>query len=142
MADKLVFFSKSADAAPGKGQHEVAAPANYETLKAIKDWRRRLSNFDTSVTFEWIGEASLGISFPAGTRWRSLEHVFQGSKMALASAEAAALFAGEEPAVGPEGADAQKRRKAVMLNTTQLKRWDEIQDLVSAIESWALRVAV
>jgi hypothetical protein len=50
--DRLAFFSGSADLAPGKGAHEVVArKEDYRVLAGMKDWRKRLSNFDTEVEF-------------------------------------------------------------------------------------------
>jgi hypothetical protein len=131
--DVLAFYSGSADAAPGSGANErVADKKRYGALAKIPHWRRRLSNFDTEVTFEW--EGSNGIEFPKGTQWRSIEHAFQGAKTALKDKTKALLFtvnSGSPLGLG-EGADAQKNRKMVLLNEEELAHWATISDSVMA----------
>jgi len=131
--DVLAFYSGSADVAPGAGVHErVSDKSVYAALAAIPHWRRRLSNFDTEVTFEW--EGACGIHFPAGTRWRSIEHAFQGAKTALKDMDKARLFtvnSGSPLGLGT-GADAQKKRKMVLLTAAELAHWDSIRDEIMA----------
>lgn len=69
MADKFVFYSKSADAKPGRGQGEnVRNPKDYTELEKIKDWRKALSNFH-------IAPFKLD-----DNEWNSVEHFFHAVK--------------------------------------------------------------
>lgn len=115
MADRLFYYSGSADLALGSGVHErVSDPARYAGLAARPGWRRMLSNF-------WCADFTLG-----GRRWRTVEHCFQGAKIALADDEAAAGFAldsGSDLARG-DGAAARKQRKLVVLAPAQLAAWE------------------
>ena len=53
--DKLLFYSKSADKATGKGSNEIVQDASlYTQLNDIKDWRKMLSNFHMCV-FKYDG---------------------------------------------------------------------------------------
>jgi hypothetical protein len=82
ISDKFVFYSRSRNAFPGKGVHEIVSNINdYTELKKIKNWRRMLSNFDTSCDFTWNGY-----------RWRSIEHAFQSTKIGLENKDIAYMF--------------------------------------------------
>ena len=115
MEDRLYFFSGSADLPPGHGVYErVADPARYGALAGVRHWRRMLSNF-------WPADFTLG-----KRTYRTVEHAFQAAKIALvdpALAERFALESGTELARG-DGAAARKHRKLVLLDDTQLRRWD------------------
>lgn len=115
MADRLYFFSGSADLPPGQGVHEeVADPARYAPLAGVRQWRRMLSNF-------WPAQFTLG-----GRTYRTVEHAFQAAKIALvdpALAERFALESDTELARG-DGAVARKHRKLVLLEEAQLHEWD------------------
>lgn len=117
--DKLYFYSKSKDMAPGKGANELVADSkSYKALSDIKDWRRILSNFHVH-DFVWNGYT-----------WRSIEHAFQGAKIGLASAEKMFEFtveSGSELGLG-DGLAARKARKLVVLNPIQLKQWGSIKE--------------
>lgn len=64
-----MFFSRSADKPPGKGVNEqILTGTDYSNLKAVKDWRKMLSNFYESK-FKLDGH-----------KWLSVEHYYQGSK--------------------------------------------------------------
>ena len=133
--DILIFYSKSADVAPGKGVHErVARDSDYVELKAIPDWRKRLSNFDDEVPFVWEGAPELELTFPSGTQWRSIEHAFQASKISLKDPEKAFRFSlTSGTALGRgTGSDAQKQRKMVLLDSDTLEYWASINELVMA----------
>jgi ribA/ribD-fused uncharacterized protein len=115
--DKLQFYSKSRDVAPGKGAGEqVANPAVYDGLNRHKDWRKTLSNFHVGP-------------FPFdGKMYNTIEHGFQAAKIRMADAEAAESFSldsGSELAKG-DGAAAQAARKMRMLSKDQVKQWDAI----------------
>jgi predicted NAD-dependent protein-ADP-ribosyltransferase YbiA (DUF1768 family) len=107
--DKLFFFSKSASVRPGKGVNEVVHdPALYTALG--NDFRKVLSTYNT------------------------IEHVFQAEKIALvdrASAFKFTLDSGHEIGKG-DGAMAQKNRKLVKLDATELGEWSRIKDGVMA----------
>lgn len=120
-ADKIAFRSNSADKAPGKGVHEYVSDVSlYADLRAIKDFRRYLSNFDSSVTFIWQGPFDVPYTF------RSNEHAFHAAKIFLASPSEALKFTIESGhAIGAgDGEVARKHRKLVKLNSEQLDLWD------------------
>jgi predicted NAD-dependent protein-ADP-ribosyltransferase YbiA (DUF1768 family) len=116
--DKLFYYSKSRDLAPGKGVNEyVEDPSQYKILSKVKDWRKILSNFYVSP-FTWNGRT-----------WNSVEHAFQGSKIALVDPEKGEWFTLESGhTIGQgNGEEARKNRKLVMLNQRKLKEWNEIK---------------
>jgi predicted NAD-dependent protein-ADP-ribosyltransferase YbiA (DUF1768 family) len=120
--NRFVFYSNSADAKPGKGKYEVVVDeSNYAPLLAEKNWRRSLSNFDEcSFIFD-------------GKTYRTIEHVFQAKKIALANPLEADKFTvdGGHPIGQGDGAVAQSNRKLVKLSPTQLAQWDGIkQDIM------------
>lgn len=135
--DVLVFYSKSSDVPPGRGVHErVGNPAQQADLRDLPDWRKALSNFDTSTPFVWTGSNFdfLARVFPSGTTWRTIEHAFQAAKIAIADTNQAQLFtmnSGSAIGLG-DGAIAQKNRKLVKLNFEQLALWDSISRDVMA----------
>lgn len=116
--DRLSFYSKSADAAPGKGANEHVSDASaYKELASIPHWRRLLSNFHVApFAFE-------------GHTYRSIEHVFQAEKTALADPAKAYWFTVESGhTIGQgDGAEAQRNRKLVLLSKEQLSTWDLIK---------------
>jgi len=68
---EFYFYSKSANALPGKGSKEKLPPeltSEYEELAQIPDWRKKLSNF---------AEARFVLD---GLDWYSVEHYYQASK--------------------------------------------------------------
>lgn len=68
MSDKFIFYSKSADAKPGRGTGETIINDIYEELSKIKDWRKMLSNFYISPFILDDNE------------WNSVEHFFHAVK--------------------------------------------------------------
>jgi ribA/ribD-fused uncharacterized protein len=127
MADKLYFYSGSADKAPGRGSNEhVSVPANYATLASIENWRKMLSNF-------WVAPILVD-----DLHWNTIEHYFQSKKIALANPDLANKFCMEsETALSiSDGSTAQKNRKMVILDATTLAQWDLIK---SAVMERALR---
>lgn len=133
-ADRLFFFSKSADKAPGKGSNErVADPAAYAALAARTNWRQALSNF-------WVAP----FTGPDGHRYNTVEHYFQAKKLYIALGperffqeqsmqpfEATYLFRtfcldapDAAPSASEGGAAAQKRRKMIYLAEPELTLWD------------------
>lgn len=114
-SDRLFFYSGSADRAPGQGVHEqVADPQVYETLRHMPDWRKMLSNF-------WVAEFRSD-----GVTYRTVEHAFQASKIALVDPTLARQFSIESGStIGQgDGLVARKNRKLVLLSDEQLRRWD------------------
>lgn len=116
--DKLFFYSKSRDAAPGKGANEhVSNPEEYQTLDNIPHWRKVLSNFHY-CPFKYNGYT-----------YNTIEHVFQAEKIRLANPEKSYWFtveSGHEIGQG-DGALAQKNRKLVRLTSEQLAEWNQIK---------------
>lgn len=129
--DRFVFYSKSADKAPGKGVNETLSgyPGKYKELSKIKDWRKLLSNFHV-YPFKYDGYT-----------WNSIEHVFQAKKIEIVSAAMAFKFtreSGSELGLG-DGLMARKNRKLVMLSGNQLRQWNEMKDMImreAAIEKY------
>lgn len=128
--DKLAFYSKSKSTLPGKGTNEhVSNPSLYSTLASIKDWRKILSNFHV-CPFEYQDRT-----------WNSIEHVFQGLKIAIADPDKAEYFtidSGHSIGQG-DGLEARKHRKLVTLTPQQLKTWNlEKNDVMfeSALEKY------
>lgn len=119
--DRLYFYSKSKDVAPGKGANEyVENPTEYSHLSTFKDWRKVLSNFHV-CPFKYEGKT-----------YNTIEHVFQAKKIALADAEKASYFtveSGHEIGKG-DGELARKNRKLCKLNYAQLRAWAHIKDVV------------
>ena len=144
MGDKFIFYSTSLDKAPGKyyGLHwseKVHQLDDYAALSQIPNWRSYLSNFDDSVSFEWTG-ADIGpdFIFPAGTRFRSIEHVFQAVKIAHVNPVKAYTFSinsGTDLGLG-RGALAQSKRRLVVI--PDMAFWDNgFSQMVMASAAYA-----
>ncbi len=119
--DKLFFFSKSASVSPGKGVNEVVHDAALYTALG-NDFRKVLSNFHM-CPFKHNGHT-----------YNTIEHVFQAEKIALVDRTKAFEFtldSGHEIGQG-DGAMAQKNRKLVKLDATELGEWSRIKDGVMA----------
>jgi predicted NAD-dependent protein-ADP-ribosyltransferase YbiA (DUF1768 family) len=117
MKDKLRFFSRSRDVAPGKGAgEEVRNPSDYALLASIPHWRRVLSNFHVApFLFE-------------GLRYRTIEHAFQASKIARVDREKAFAFSmdsGSPLGLDGDGLEARKHRKWALLDGRRLAEWNE-----------------
>lgn len=128
--DKLYFYSKSRDETPGKGANEhVDILAEYTDLSKIKDWRKVLSNFHV-YPFKYQGKT-----------YKTIEHVFQAMKIALADKEKSVYFtveSGHEIGQG-DGGVAQKNRKLVKLTHQHLHQWEKIKAKVmhdAAVEKY------
>jgi predicted NAD-dependent protein-ADP-ribosyltransferase YbiA (DUF1768 family) len=138
--DQLVFYSKSASLAPGKGVHERVSGL-YKTLEEFPEWRRTLSNFHVKP-FVWTGEDVLETPFPEGTIFNSIEHAFQASKFwvnarddarvsfSLKHAALSFSMAPDNTVGNGDGRAAQRARKMVYLNAKQLAVWGEISGKV------------
>ncbi len=130
--DVFVFMSKSADVKPGKGKQEhVKDKFAYTELSKIPKWRSMFSNFDVAP-FEWTGEDVLAKPFPAGTRWNSIEHVFQGSKFrhyGFKEADKFTMNSGDPIGLG-DGAMAQSKRKLKLIS--DMSDWNDLSWKVMA----------
>ena len=119
--DILYYFSGSADKAPGSGVNEYVGDVSaYHELASIPSWRRILSNFYED---EFVYE---------GFRYRSVEHAFQGQKIAMADGQKAYEFtmdSGSRLGLGT-GLDARKARKMVVLSHEDIATWDKIKMIV------------
>ncbi len=132
MVDKLYFYSKSRDVYPGKGTKEnVHSPEHYVPLSHIPKWRQLLSNFSEDGQIKY-----------AGFTYRTIEHAFQATKIAIVDQEAARQFALESNSCLSKGsgADAQKQRKMRRLNDDELKTWETRQAHV-LVELWRCKAA-
>ena len=144
--DQLVFYSKSACAAPGKGAHErVADPQAYAALAVgFPGWRRTLSNFHVAP-FAWTGCDVFPVPFPEGTVFNSIEHAFQASKFwaNAPGAEPQRKFCLEHAALSfslapgndlgaRDGRAAQRARKLVVLQPEELALWTNLTGRMQA----------
>jgi hypothetical protein len=124
--DVFVFMSKSADVKPGKGKHEhVKDKFAYTELSKIPNWRKMFSNFDVAP-FEWTGEGILDKPFPPGTRWNTIEHVYQGSKFrhyGFKEADKFTMNSGDPIGQG-DGTMAQSKRKLKMIS--DMSEWFDL----------------
>ena len=122
--DILAFYSKSRDVHAGKGASEcVETPELYSELNSIADWRKVLSNFHVSTQPFIFNQKT----------YRTIEHAFQASKIALVDpvkADAFSMESGSVLSVNGTGLDAQKQRKMVLLSKEKLEEWDNIKDAV------------
>lgn len=113
--DILRFFSKSANTRAGKGTGEQNQTGqDYSQLDRIPNWRQVLSNFHVSpFTYN-------------GSRYQTIEHVFQAGKIFLVNQEEAYKFTMDSghPIGQGDGAMAQSNRKLVKLTKEQLQEWD------------------
>lgn len=119
--DRLFYFSRSADKAPGKGINEFTNnPKDYSELSLITDWRKVLSNFYL---------APLKID---GYTWNTVEHYFQGAKIGLVDPVKQLHFTVEScHVIGlGDGNAARSARKYVFLSPEQLNAWQEIMPSV------------
>jgi len=119
--DKIYFYSKSKDVAPGKGANEVIAkPELYKELSQISDFRKVLSNFHV-CPFNYYGYT-----------YNSIEHVFQAQKTALVSYNDSMRFTREsgDPIGRGDGHMAQKNRYLVTLSKEDLQKWAEVKDQI------------
>ena len=124
--DVFVFMSKSADVKPGKGKHErVKDKFAYTELSKVPNWRKMFSNFDVAP-FVWTGEGILGKPFPSGTRWNTIEHVYQGSKFrhyGFKEADKFTMNSGDPIGQG-DGTMAQSKRKLKMIS--DMSEWFDL----------------
>jgi DNA-directed RNA polymerase subunit E'/Rpb7 len=137
LPDKLIFYSNSANVAPGKGKHEFISDASkYAELSKIADFRKQLSNFDIKP-FVWTGEGVLDTPFPDGTEWNTIEHAYQASKFKVYHhneiANEFSLTSGSALGKG-DGALAQQNRKKVVIK--DIKTWNDIS--LTVMENIAL----
>ena len=78
-----------------------------------------LSNFDSTCVFEWNGH-----------KWKSIEHAFQSSKIALENEEVAYKFTVDSGDIigKSDGNIAQKNRKIIKLSSKNIAEWSNIRD--------------
>lgn len=128
MADRFVFYSKSADAPPGQGSNEqVENPDLYTNLTNISNWRQILGNF-YECTFVYEGRS-----------YFTLEHALQAKKFQDIDQHLFESFAQESKSelAYKGGAEARKMRKTILLTKTQLEKWD--REKIAHVENmqWA-----
>jgi len=125
----LRFYSRSANAPPGRGVGEAGFVHPRARLHGIPHFRRGLSNFATAP-FELDGR-----------HYSSVEHAFQGAKISLADPGIGARFALDSghPLASAPGSDAQAAgRRIVNLSPAQLSQWDGVkQDVMQG--AWEAR---
>ena len=143
---RLCYFSRSADAKPGKGKHENGSPCDFPYLD--NDFRKVLSNFHHSP-FTCDLSAILIDKLSSDTKWNTIEHAFQGTKFLYLSEiatdpkrKAQLRTAGlrfcsnfGDPIGLGDGKIAQKNRKVVMLTPHELTHWGEYADHVMEVVS-------
>ena len=116
-SDKLFFYSGSVDAKPGKGVNEVVKDeTKYAALASNPHWRRILSNFHV-CPFKYNGKT-----------YRTIEHAFQASKIALTNPSEAEKFtveSGDTLGQG-DGLAARTARKLVVLSKDQVQQWENM----------------
>ncbi|HAS44809.1 MAG TPA: hypothetical protein DCS93_30295 [Microscillaceae bacterium] len=126
--DRFVFYSKSADIAPGSGTHEfVAEQSKYINLAATPHWRRILGNFyECAFVYE-------------NRTYYTLEHALQAKKFQAIDQILFESFAQESQSAlaFQGGVEARKMRKTIMLTPAQLAKWD--QEKIAHVENmqWA-----
>jgi len=118
--DRLCFFSRSSNKAPGRGaQERVANLDDYAELATIPHWRRILSNF-YEFPFEYKGR-----------QYRTVEHAYQAQKMAYLDGTSGLAAKFE---IGGEwdgaGAVARKHRKAIMASPDVLSQWEPVMERI------------
>lgn len=123
--DRLVFYSKASDTAPGYGKFKnewVNDPKHekWKELASITNWRRTLSS---------LFVAPMKID---GYTFQTVEHYLQYRKIALADEKRALEFTVESGSkLGQEdGFAARKARKMVMLSKDQWSRWEALEPSV------------
>jgi ribA/ribD-fused uncharacterized protein len=130
----FMFFSNSADAAPGCGAREAIPHTQrekYTELAKIKHWRRALSNFHAKPE---------GPLFELDNRrWRTVEHYFQGNKFIKSHPEYYEQFALDSDSALSKGsgADARHAGRAVKMTEDHIKWWDEVKREVMWSGRWA-----
>lgn len=97
--DVLTFYSGSPNGPdPGYGEEEVVHDTTrYRRLASMTGWRRVLSNFHV-CPFVWNGQT-----------YRTLEHAFQASKIALVDKQQARMFTMESGTLIGKGDGASAR---------------------------------
>ena len=119
----FVFYSKSADKPPGKGNNEfLNTSEEFHELSKIKDWRKKLSNFHVQV-FQHCGYT-----------FNTAEHAFHFRKFQLFDPKVAFEFTLESGSdlSKKDGKAAQKNRKKLLLNEKQLVKWASMRNNVMA----------
>lgn len=119
--DRLFYYSKSIDKQAGKGVNEnVKNPDDYTELNKQANWRKVLSNFYISpFTYD-------------NKKWNTVEHAFQSKKIELVDKTIAYQFTMDsksELGLG-DGLAARMKRKVVLLDDTNLEKWDKIKSNV------------
>lgn len=117
MPTKFKFFSRSIDAAPGKGAGEEMSgnPVRFDALEKEPNWRRTLSNF-AHAPFVW-----------KGLTWNTVEHAFQAAKFEDRDFDVFFNFSEtsqSELGLG-DGKAARDNRKVVRLTNAEIDAWDK-----------------
>ncbi|BDS11062.1 NADAR family protein [Aureispira anguillae] len=116
MKDKFIFYSKSADKAPGEGKGEYTEdPYMYKGLASFTDWRKILGNFyECNFVYE-------------GRTYKTVEHALQAKKFQAINQDLFESFALESESALSKGSglDARKMRKTILLKETELTKWDK-----------------
>eukprot|EP01116_Phalansterium_solitarium_P001622 TRINITY_DN11434_c0_g1_i1.p1 TRINITY_DN11434_c0_g1~~TRINITY_DN11434_c0_g1_i1.p1 ORF type:complete len:217 (-),score=21.09 TRINITY_DN11434_c0_g1_i1:119-769(-) len=137
--DRFVFYSKSADKKPGKGNHEFASN-DYEELAKFPHWRKVLSNFyvlPNAIKPDVMPERAQSWTY------KSAEHAYHSTRMLVAAStkgttpsskmkllESAALFSLHSGSELSQTTDGGKIKKAggknglVRMTTEQLANWN------------------
>jgi len=129
--DTLEFYHRSVDLAPGKGRGECGDTL-YPGLGRKTNWRQQLS-FHDEAEFTCDGK-----HFPPDSKWKTLEHYYQASRLALHDPVFANLLRVGELHGDGSGVYASKlsmgatglHKYVVKLTDAEQLEWDAIKETI------------
>lgn len=114
-----MFYSKSAHSSPGAGADESISVddfGRFDSLNAIRDWRKILSNF-------WPTVPAISID---GMRWTSVEHYFHANKFRISHPDYYREFSLDSDSMLSKmiGGPVKKAGRAIKMTNSQRDSWD------------------